>query len=146
MITIVVVIHLLVAFAMIGLILLQKTEGNSSGGGFSASANISSLMQPRTRANPLSQATVFLGIAFFATSLGLALLSKQAGPAPSIFAVPEADRNAAPKVNDIRGEPSAPASDAPAPGAPVSETPAPSFGGSTPSPAAPQGAPAVPNN
>jgi preprotein translocase subunit SecG len=142
MITIVVVIHLLVAVSMIGLILLQKTEGNASGGGFSASSNLSSMMQPRSRANPLSRATVVLGIAFFATSLGLALLSKQAGPAPSLFAAPAEAAKSAPKVDEIRTEPGAPVTETPAPAldAPA-PTPAP-----TPAPAAPAGAPAVPTN
>ena len=149
MITVVVVIHLIVAMSMIGLILLQKTEGNASGGGFSASASVSSMMQPRARANPLSQATVIMGILFFATSMGLALLSKQAGPAPSIFATPEAASGTAPKVNELRTEPAVPAADAPA-GAPA-ETPSVNFGTSAP-PAAPtavpqnSGAPAVPSN
>ena len=138
MITVVVVIHLLVAIAMIGLILLQKTEGNASGGGFSASSNLSSMMQPRTRANPLSRATVIMGIAFFGTSIGLALLSKQAGPAPSLFAAPvEAGKNA-PKVDEIRTDSAAPVTETPAP---TLDAPAP-----TPAPAAPSGAPAVPTN
>src|ERR1700759_3710270 len=112
MITVVVVIHLLVAMVMIGLILLQKTEGNASGGGFSGQASLS-MMQPRARPNPLSRATVVMGIAFFATSIGLALLSKQNGPAPSLFVAPSTS-GPQPKVNDIR-QPSAPTS---------SETPA----------------------
>ncbi len=147
MLTVVVVLHLVVAMSMIGLILLQKTEGNASGGGFSASANIGSMMQPRPRANPLSRATVIMGIAFFATSLGLALLSKHAGPAaPSIFATPAVDGANAPKVNEIRTDgPTPPAAAAPAAGG--LETPAPAFGGSAPAaPPAPAGAPAVPNN
>lgn len=147
MITVVVVIHLLIALAMIGLILLQKTEGNSAGGGFAASSSLTSMMQPSTRANPLSQATVVLGIAFFATSLGLALLSKQAGPAPSIFAAPEAASGTAPRVSDIRSEAApAPAGAATGAPAPASGTPAPSFDGLAAPPSAPEGAPAVPNN
>lgn len=146
MITIVVVIHLLVAMSMIGLILLQKTEGNAAGGGFSASANLSSMMQPRPRSNPLGRATVILGIAFFVTSLGLALLSKQAGPAPSIFTAPADAAKNAPKVNEIRTDPAAPAAPeaggTPAPN--LGGTPAPSLGG-TAAPA-PAGAPAVPTN
>lgn len=134
MITVVVVIHLLVALSMIGLILLQKTEGNASGGGFSAASSLGSMMQPRPRSNPLSRATVILGIAFFATSLGLALLSKQAGPAPSIFETPDA--KSAPKVNELRADPT------PASGS----TPAPSLDAQPAAPAAPAGAPAVPNN
>jgi len=154
MITVVVVLHLFIALAMIGLILLQKTEGNSAGGGLSASPNINSMMQPRARANPLSRATVFLGIAFFATSLGLALMAKRTGPAPSIFAAPEAASSTsgpAPRVDELRNVPT----DGPTP--PVGGTPAPNFNGpaapaaspATPAapPAVPQGgAPAVPNN
>jgi preprotein translocase subunit SecG len=115
MVTVIVVVHLLIAMAMIGLILLQKTEGNASGGGFSASANVSNMMQPRARPNALGRATAILGIAFFATSLGLALMAKQAGPVRSVLDVPAADTGKAPKVNEIRGEePAAPAADAPA--------------------------------
>ncbi len=147
MITIVVVIHLLVAMSMIGLILLQKTEGNAAGGGFSASASLSS-MQPRPRSNPLGRATAVLGIAFFVTSLGLALLSKEAGPAPSIFTTPADAAKNAPKVNEIRTDPTAPAAPeaggTPAPA--MGGTPAPSLGGTAAPPAAPAGAPAVPTN
>ena len=142
MITVVVVIHLLVAMSMIGLILLQKTEGNASGGGFSSSSSMSSMMQPRSRPNPLSRATVIMGICFFATSMGLALLSKQAGPAPSIFATPEATSGTVPKVNELRTDPTTPAADAP--GAAPAETPSVNFGGAAP--AAPAGPPAVPQN
>jgi len=151
MVTVVVVLHLFIALAMIGLILLQKTEGNAAGGGLSASPNISSMMQPRSRANPLSRATVFLGIAFFATSLGLALMAKNTGPAPSIFATPGAASSSgpAPRVDELRNVPA----DGPAP--PVGGgMPAPNFDGPAAAPATPaappappqSGAPAVPNN
>jgi preprotein translocase subunit SecG len=152
MITVIVVIHLLIALAMIGLILMQKTEGNAAGGGFAASANLSSMMQPRQRANPLNSATVVLGILFFGTSIGLALLSKEAGPAPSIFTAPTATAPGdAPRVSDIRSEDAPAATAAPAPPttgpAPGTAPIAPSFGGASAPPAVPQsGAPAVPNN
>jgi preprotein translocase subunit SecG len=149
MITVVVVIHLIVAMVMIGLILLQKTEGNAAGGGFSANASLSSAMQPRARPNPLSQATVVLGIAFFATSLGLAILAKATGPAPSLFtpAATDASSGPAPRVDEIRTTPA----DAPAPAVPAvpgaSGTPAPSFNAPAAAPAPAQsGAPQVPNN
>jgi preprotein translocase subunit SecG len=142
MITVIVVIHLLIAMAMIALILLQKTEG-AAGGGLAASANLSSMMQPRARANPLSRATVFLGIAFFGTSIGLALLSKEAGPAPSIFVAPDAAN--APRVDELRTDPTAQPSGTPAPN--LDATPAPNLNGPA-VPAVPQGgaAPAVPSN
>ena len=142
MITVVVVIHLMVAMAMIGLILLQKTEGNASGGGLSAGANISSMMQPRARSNPLSRATVILGIAFFATSISLALLYKQNGRPAGLFEAPVTS-GPQPKVNDIR-EPSS--SDTAPPAATGAAPVAPAFNGQPAAPPAPPGAPAVPNN
>lgn len=148
MITVVVVVHIIVAMVMIGLILLQKTEGNAAGGGFAANASLSGMMQPRARPNPLSRATVILGIAFFATSIGLALLAKATGPVPSLFTSPAASdaSGPAPRVDDIRA-PAAPASDA-APAVPgAASTPAPSFDAPGAAPVVPQsGAPQVPNN
>lgn len=134
MITVIVVVHLFIAIAMIGMILLQKTEGNAAGGGFSASANLGS-MQPRARPNALGRATAILGVAFFATSLGLALLAKQnVRPAGSLLDTPAAQAGAAPKVTDIHNaEPTPPVSDA----APAAEAPA--------APVAPA-VPTVPNN
>jgi preprotein translocase subunit SecG len=134
MVTVILIVHLFIAMAMIGLILLQKTEGNAAGGGFSASANMSSMMQPRARPNALGRATAILGIAFFATSLGLALIAKQTGPVRSVLDTPAAATGDAPKVNEIRGEePAAPAAP------PAAEAPAPA------APAAPA-VPTVPNN
>src|SRR5215469_7896265 len=101
MITVVVVIHLLIAIALISLILLQKNEGNAAGGGFSVSS-VTAMMQPRARPNPLSRATTVLGIAFFVTSIGLALLTRQNGPPPSIVAEPAANSANAPKVDEIQ--------------------------------------------
>jgi preprotein translocase subunit SecG len=143
MVTVIVFVHLLIAISMIGLILLQKTEGNAAGGGFSASASMGN-MQPRARPNALGRATAILGIAFFATSLGLALIAKQAGPAQSLLDTPAGEAAKAPKVNDIRGEgePTPPASGTPAPGAPAPL--APSFNAPA-APAAPA-VPAVPSN
>ena len=94
---VILIIHLLIAIVMILLILLQKSEG-AAGGGFSATAGVSNMMQPRSRPNPLSRATTFLGICFFATSLSLALIAKPR-ESTSIFA-PTVDGPAVPKVNE----------------------------------------------
>src|SRR5436190_15651239 len=72
MTTVVIVIHLMVVLAMIGLILLQRSEGGALGigggqGGF---------MTGRSAGNVLSHTTAYLAIAFFATSLGLAFIAK----------------------------------------------------------------------
>ena len=128
MLTVIVVIHLLIAMGLIGLILVQKTEGNSAGGGFSVSS-VTAMMQPRARPNPLTRATTVLGIAFFVTSIGLALLARQQAPTQSSILDEPGTSQAAPKVDEIRvpsSEPAAPAAPAGTPPA-ASATPAPNL-------------------
>ncbi len=67
--TVVIVVHLLIVLTMIGLVLLQRSEGGGlgmGGGGF---------MSTRGTANLLSRSTAYLAAAFFATSLLLSWLA-----------------------------------------------------------------------
>ena len=71
MITIILTIHIILAFSIICSVLLQKSEGGGlgiggSGGGF---------MTARGTANFMTKLTAFLGACFFLTSILLALLS-----------------------------------------------------------------------
>ncbi|MDX2142392.1 MAG: preprotein translocase subunit SecG [Rhodospirillaceae bacterium] len=100
MINVLLVIHLLIAIALIILILVQKSEGAAAGGGFSATAAVNAMMQPRARPNPITRTTTVLGICFFASSIGLALLAKPEVAPTSIFATPT-DGPAVPKVNEL---------------------------------------------
>jgi preprotein translocase subunit SecG len=140
MVQVLVVIHLLIAIVMIALILLQKNEG-AAGAGFSAASSVASMNQVRARPNPLSRATTILGICFFATSLGLALVAKPRESASLLFA-PQVDGPAVPKVDET-GVPGVP-TEAPAV--------APSAAPSAANPAEPKAessapaVPAVPNN
>ena len=68
---VILVIHLMVISAMVGVVLLQKSEGGglgigSAGGGFLSS---------RGTANVLTRTTAFLAMAFFATSLLLSWIA-----------------------------------------------------------------------
>jgi preprotein translocase subunit SecG len=124
MLTVLIVVHLMIAIGLIGLILLQKSEGNAAGGGFSVSS-VTAMMQPRARPNPLTRATTILGITFFATSLGLAVIAKNVGPAPSLLdSNPGTAAGRAPRVDEIRtpGAEEKPAAETPA--APAAEKPA----------------------
>ncbi len=68
--TILIVIHLMLVIALVGVVLLQRSEGGGLGiGGGNA-------MSARQAANPLTRATAILGAAFFATSVGLGLLGR----------------------------------------------------------------------
>ena len=68
--TVIIVIHLMIVAGLIGVVLLQKSEGGGLGigttGGFLTS---------RGTANVLTRATAFLAAAFFATSLVLSILA-----------------------------------------------------------------------
>jgi preprotein translocase subunit SecG len=69
MLSVVIAIHLMIVLALIGTVLLQKSEG----GGFVGST--SGFMSNRGTANTLTRATAFLAAGFFATSLLLSLLA-----------------------------------------------------------------------
>lgn len=68
--TVLIVIHLLVVIALVGVVLLQRSEGGAlgigGGGGF---------MTGRGQANALSRATAILGALFFATSLIMSIIA-----------------------------------------------------------------------
>ena len=83
--TILLLIHLLIAMAMIGLILVQKSEGGAMGGGLTGGASVTGMSQSRVRATPVTRATTILGICFFASSLGLAILATPTDAPSSIF-------------------------------------------------------------
>src|ERR1700719_4706608 len=69
--TVVIVIHLMVVLAMIGAVLLQKSEGGGLGMGGGGGGFLSS----RGTANVLPRTTAILAVVFFTTSLTLSILA-----------------------------------------------------------------------
>jgi preprotein translocase subunit SecG len=69
--TVLLVIHLLITTAMIGVILVQRSEGGMGLGG----GNMGGLMTTRGSANLLTHTTAILAACFLVTSLGLAILA-----------------------------------------------------------------------
>ena len=69
--TVLIVIHLMVVVALVGVVLLQRSEGGGLGIGGG-----SGFMTARGAANALTRATGILAIVFFATSLSLSLLAR----------------------------------------------------------------------
>lgn len=83
--TVLLVIHLLVTCAMIGVILIQRSEGGMGLGG----GNMGGLMTTRGSANLLTHTTGILVGCFLMTSLGLAILaSHQSRPASILDQAP----------------------------------------------------------
>ena len=71
--TVLLVVHLIVAVLLIGVILLQKSEGGALGiGGGGSGGN---LFSARGVGNALTRTTAFLALAFFLTSISLTMLA-----------------------------------------------------------------------
>ena len=70
----IIVVHVLIALAIIGLVLLQHGKGADMGSGFGGGAS-GSLFGATGSANFLSRATAVLATLFFISSLGLAYLA-----------------------------------------------------------------------
>ncbi len=70
--SVILVIHLFLALAIIGLVLLQRSEGGGLGMG---GGGLGGLASPRSAANILTRATAICAAAFFCTSLILAILA-----------------------------------------------------------------------
>jgi preprotein translocase subunit SecG len=68
--SIIIVIHLMIVLAMIGFVLLQKSEGGGLGIG-----STGGFLSSRGTANVLTRTTAFLAMAFFATSLLLSWIA-----------------------------------------------------------------------
>jgi|SRR5579864_4801188 len=122
MIIILYVIHVLIALSLVGVIMLQKSEGGALGMG---GGGMSGFMTGRSTANLLTRTTGILAIAFFGTSILLVMLSN-AGHAPrSIIDEGGGSPLTAPAAPGAPAVPSPAAPAAPAQPAPPAEPSAP---------------------
>ncbi|MEP5763414.1 MAG: preprotein translocase subunit SecG [Halieaceae bacterium] len=81
------VAHLLIAFAIIGLILLQQGKGADMGASFGAGAS-QTLLGSDGSGNILTRATAILATAFFLTSFGLAIVAKDKSTSTDAIDIP----------------------------------------------------------
>lgn len=109
MIQVLLVIHLIVTVLMIGLILLQRSEGGGLGVG-GGSGGLGAFASPRATANALSRATMGCFAAFVALSLILAVLAGGKASSGSASLIDQ--------LSDAPAEVTAPAAE------PATETPA----------------------
>jgi preprotein translocase subunit SecG len=83
--TVLLVIHLIVAVALIGTVMLQRSEGGALGMGGSSSGG-GNLFSARGVGNALTRTTAILAACFFLTSISLTLLAIHGtGKGGSIF-------------------------------------------------------------
>ncbi|MGV2979061.1 preprotein translocase subunit SecG [Camelimonas sp. ID_303_24] len=98
--TVLIVVHLLIVLALVGVVLLQRSEGGGLGMG--GGSGVSGFMTGRGQANALTRATAILAALFFVTSLGLTVLASMSRGGGSIL-----DRNL--PAQTVPGTPGAPA-------------------------------------
>jgi len=109
MITVILVVHLMIAAALIGVILLQKSEGGALGMG---GGGMSGFMTGRSTANLLTRTTAIFAAVFFLTSITLALLAGGSRTPHSVLDQPASSAPAAPAQNSAPATPAPPAAPA----------------------------------
>lgn len=123
-----IIVHLLVAIALICVVLLQRSEGGALGMGGGGSG-LGGLFSPRGAASTLTRTTAILGLVFFVTSMSLTLLSLGARQPTSILnqvapgtAAPATTK--APPTLPSAAPPTLPSANPAAPAAPAPAAPA----------------------
>ncbi|MGO6670085.1 preprotein translocase subunit SecG [Rhizobium ruizarguesonis] len=160
--TVLIVIHLMIVLALVGVVLIQRSEGGGLGIGGG-----SGFMSARGTANALTRTTAILATLFFLTSLGLGILTRYEGrPSDILDRIPAtggqgngildslggaqapANQPAGNGVPSSGAAPQAPAAQAPATGtqapaasAPSTTAPATPAAPAAPAPAQPSGVP-----
>lgn len=115
MTTVLLVIHIMVAAALVAVVLWQRSEGGAlgiggGGGGF---------LTGRGTANLLTRTTAILAACFFLTSILLTLISHRNAPSGSVFDGPAPAAPASSLVPADPNQPAAPAAGGTAPAAPA---------------------------
>jgi len=96
---VVLIIHLLLAVTLIGLVLLQRSEG----GGLGMGGGGGGAMTGRAAGSAMTKLTWVLAIAFICTSLGLTILQVQKSSGSSVLdqLMPGSEQNSTPNVEDL---------------------------------------------
>ena len=96
---VVLIIHLFLAVTLIGLVLLQRSEG----GGLGMGGGGGGAMTGRAAGSAMTKLTWVLAIAFICTSLGLTILQVQKSSGSSVLdqLMPGSEQNSAPSAEDL---------------------------------------------
>lgn len=127
--TLVLVVHILVALAMIGLILLQQGKGAEAGASFGGGGS-ATVFGASGSGNFLSRSTAVLVTIFFITSIALAVFAKHR--AGQVDVLPGAPATTTTVPVSAAPQPAAPVTAAPATTAPAPVTTAPAAAGTAP--------------
>ena len=114
MTTVLLVIHILLALALIGVVLLQRSEGGGlgiGGGGGGGGGGMSGFLTGRGTANLLTRTTAILAAGFMLTSITLTILAGGGQPDSILDALPgetPATSNGVPATPPAPAQPSEP--------------------------------------
>lgn len=135
--TILLVIELFVTLALIGIVLIQRSEGG--GLGIGGSQGMGSFMSGRGTANLLTRATAILAAIFMVLAIAIGLLHR-AGTGNSILTAPAPISAPATSTGSVAATPNA----VPGTAKPPAKTPGPAASPAAPKPVTPT-APAAPS-
>ncbi|MBP1846842.1 preprotein translocase subunit SecG [Rhizobium petrolearium] len=144
--TVLIVIHLMIVLALVGVVLIQRSEGGGLGIGGG-----SGFMSARGTANALTRTTAILATLFFLTSLALGILARyESRPSDILNRIPQSQQGQGGGILDQLG-PAPTQTPAPAengvPSGSGAAAPAPATGAAPAAPSAPAepAAPAAPS-
>lgn len=110
MMQVVLVVHLLIVLALIGVVLMQRSEGGGLGiGGGASGGGMSGFLTGRGTANFLTRTTAILAAGFMTTSILLTIMAGGGSQPRSIVDTPLIPSVPAPLQQQPAGEPQAPA-------------------------------------
>ncbi|SFR58335.1 protein translocase subunit secG [Marinobacter daqiaonensis] len=95
--TLVVVVHVVIAVALVGLVLIQQGKGADAGAAFGGGGASQTVFGSQGSGSFLTRVTSFLALVFFITSFSLAIFAKQRAEVAGEAGIPVVqERSAAP--------------------------------------------------
>lgn len=100
---VIIIVHLVMAIALVGLVLIQQGKGAEAGASFGSGAS-ATVFGAQGTGSFFSRITAILAAVFFATSLGLAFYAKQRASGVEEIGLPSLELQQAPVVKQVTGD------------------------------------------
>lgn len=100
---VIIIVHLVMAIALVGLVLIQQGKGAEAGASFGSGAS-ATVFGAQGTGSFFSRITAILAAVFFATSLGLAFYAKQRASGVEEIGLPSLEVQQAAVVKQVTGD------------------------------------------
>ena len=100
---VIIIVHLVMAIALVGLVLIQQGKGAEAGASFGSGAS-ATVFGAQGTGSFFSRITAILAAVFFATSLGLAFYAKQRASGVEEIGLPSLEVQQAAVVKQVAGD------------------------------------------